>query len=289
MQRLPIVGAVGRAYVAMVRQGKALLALAWLPWLFGVLVVVVLLAFGWLDLLSSALPLWLWQAQLAQFPFLAMIAVAILRFVQFDARAKRAFHLDWRKPVALSSVILAATVLIAAGVDAVLDLTVRNYLVGKMLEIDLSFLYRHPMLPINASLGLRWLVANALFVTSYLLIGASVAATAGASGLLITMLRRQGLRVLLFILLLSLSMIPLKLVYLSAATNLVYWPLHDDWFGMPLIGIVSLYVVLSLAGTPLSLTETVLAAVAVGFIFKAAAQSRQGEPFLAPENRFGRE
>jgi hypothetical protein len=180
MQRLPIVGAVGRAYVAMVRQGKALLALAWLPWLFGVLVVVVLLAFGWLDLLSSALPLWLWQAQLAQVPFLAMIAVAILRFVQFDARAKRAFHLDWRKPVALSSVILAATVLIAAGVDAVLDLTVRNYLVGKMLEIDLSFLYRHPMLPINASLGLRWLVANALFVTSYLLIGASVAATAGA-------------------------------------------------------------------------------------------------------------
>ena len=58
---------------------------------------------------------------------------------------------------------------------------------------------------------------------------------------------------------------------------------------MPLIGIVSLYVVLSLAGTPLSLTETVLAAVAVGFIFKAAAQSRQGEPSPAPENRFGRE
>jgi len=64
-------------------------------------------------------------------------------------------------------------------VDAALDLTVRNYLVGTMLEIDRSFLYRHPMLPINASLGLRWLVAtNALFVTSYLLIGASVAATA---------------------------------------------------------------------------------------------------------------
>ncbi len=286
MQRLAIVGAVGRAYVAMVRQGKALLALAWLPWLFGVLVVVVLLAFGWLDLLSSALPLWLWQAQLAQVPFLAMIAVAILRFVQFDVRAKRAFQLDWRKPVALSSVILAATVLIAAGVDAVLDLTVRNYLVGTILEIDRSLLYRHPMLPINASLGLRWLVANALFVTSYLLIGASVAATAGASGLLISMLRRQWLRVLLFILLLSLSMIPLKLVYLSAATNLVYWPLHD---GMPLIGIVSLYVMLSLAGTPLSLTETVLVAVAVGFIFKAAAQSRQGEPSLAPENCFGRE
>jgi hypothetical protein len=139
MQRLDIVGAVGRAYVAMVRQGKAFLALAWLPWLFGVLVLVVLLAFGWLDLLSSALPLWLWQAQLAQVPFLAMIAVAILRFVQFDARAKRAFQLDWRKPVALSSVILAATVLIAAGVDSVLDLTVRNYLVGTMLEIDRSF------------------------------------------------------------------------------------------------------------------------------------------------------
>jgi hypothetical protein len=53
MQRLAIVGAVGRAYVAMVRQGKAFLALAWLPWLFGVLVLVVLLALvGWISCLA---------------------------------------------------------------------------------------------------------------------------------------------------------------------------------------------------------------------------------------------
>src|SRR5262245_2104056 len=118
MQHLNIVGAVGRAYVAMVRHCRVLIALAWLPWLLGVL-VVALLAFDWLHLLPNPLPLWL--APVAQAPFLAMIAVAILRFVQFDVRARHAFHLEFRKPVTLSSAILAATVLIAAGIDAVVD------------------------------------------------------------------------------------------------------------------------------------------------------------------------
>lgn len=112
-------------------RAESLLAVAWLPWLCGV-VVVYLLTFDRLHLLPSPLPLW--QAQVAQAPFLAMISVAILRFVQFDARARHMFHLDLSKPVALSSAILAATVLIAAGVDAVLDLTERNYVVEMMLE-----------------------------------------------------------------------------------------------------------------------------------------------------------
>lgn len=131
------------------------------------------------------------------------------------------------------------------------------------------------MIPLYASYGLRWLAANGLFLTSYLLIGASVAATFGEKGLLITMLRQQGFRVLLFTFLLSLSVIPLKLVYLSAL-NLLYWPLHDDWFAAPVIETVSVYVpyiLLSPAGTPLNLIETILSTVAVGMIFKAAAQS----------------
>jgi hypothetical protein len=276
MQRLEIVGAVARAYVRMVRQCGALLALAWLPWLFGVL-VVDLLAFDRLGLLpSSSLPLWLWQAQLAYAPFLAMIAVAILRFVQFETRAKRAFHVDFRKPVALSSVILAATLLIAAGVDALIDLTVRHYLLAMMSEITRSVpcSFCDPWHPLYASFGLRWLAANVIFVTSYVLIGASVAAASGATGLLTTMLRRRALSVLLFIFLLSLSMIPLKLVYLSAF-NLVY-PVLDDWSSVPVIEAARpylIYVLLSPAGTPLNLIDTVLSIVAVGIIFKAAAQS----------------
>ena len=272
MQQLNIVGAVGRAYVATVRQSRDLLALAWLPWLFGVL-VVAFLAFDWLHLLPSPLPLWL--AQVAQAPFLAMIAVAILRFVQFDARPRGAFHVEFRKPVALSSAILAATMLIASGIDTLLDLTARNSLVWMMHELLGSLLFTAPMLPLYASYGLRWLVANGLLVTSYLLIGATVAATSAEKGPLITMLRRKGFRVLLFIFLLSLSMIPLKLVYLSAL-NLVNWPLPDDWLAVPLVEAVSLfisYILLSPAGTPLNLIEAVLSMVAVGMIFKASAQS----------------
>jgi len=90
------------------------------------------------------------------------------------------------------------------------------------------------------------------------------------------MLRRQVFRVLLFIFLLSLSMIPLKIVYLSAL-YLVYWPLPDDWLAAPLVEAASLlisYVLLAPTGTPLNLIEAVLSMVAVGIIFRAAAQSR---------------
>jgi hypothetical protein len=281
MQKLDIVGAIGRTYVAIARRGGDFVALAWLPWAFGIL-VVVLLAFDWLHLLSSPLPLWL--AQVAQAPFLAMIAVAILRFVQFDARPRGAFHIEFRKPVALSSAILTATLLVAPGIDTVLDLTTRISLVW-MIELVLlrpgheilgNYLLTAPMLPLYASYGVRWLAANGLFVTSYLLIGANVAATSGEKGLLITMLRRQVFRVLLFIFLLSLSMIPLKLVYLSAL-YLVHWPLPDDWLAAPLVEAASLlisYVLLAPTGTPLNLIEAVLSMVAVGIIFRAAAQSR---------------
>src|SRR5215831_3342923 len=155
VQRLRVFGTFAHTYVAIVRHGKTLFCIVWLPWLLGT-AVFGLLAFDWLDVLP-VLPIW--QAQICQAPFSAMIAVGIVRFVMLGVRPSRPFYLDCRKPVIWSSVILPATALIAGGIDIVVYVEVRGFLAEALY--DYPDLARFASIWFPLAIGsLSWLLAT---------------------------------------------------------------------------------------------------------------------------------
>lgn len=260
VQHLYVSGAFADVYVAIVRHGTTLFAIAWLPWILGT-AVFGLLAFGWLDVLP-VLPIW--QAQIGQAPFSAMIAVGIVRFVMLGVSPSRPFYLDFGKPGIWSSVILAATALIAGGIDVVVYVEVRRFLAEVLYDYPDVARFASIWFPL-ATGSLRWLLATGLFAIAYLLIGANVAASAGQRGLLRLVLWHQPFRSALFVFLVYLSMIPLKIVLFSIL-DIAHGPLGDTAADQAV-----LLLLLSLLGMKFSLFETMLPALAVATLLRACS------------------
>lgn len=233
------------------------LALAWLPWLLGTIVTIVLVQFYWRNIEPDWPPQWLLSLGLA--PFSAMIFVRILKNIQLKVPV-RIREFDFSQAVWQAALVIFLFSQLLSGVDWLRD-QLFEYLAVTANPDNFYFLE-----PLGMSAG--WIVKAAIMAIVYGLFAIIVEKDRIDILAAANLVRGHFTHLFALALLLGGAYVLFFQIYASLVTNLNLTPFGSEF--APILSAATTFAFLTeLLWFPVTFLADVLPAVSIGVIYVA--------------------